>query len=1129
MGLHSKQTISDGIHSAVSYEYADSTARLAATGFVATDLYKFAIDLDTKQQFVLTSVSPITWTDVGNAAVAQDLNKVEIAAIKATAGTIARGQPVTEVGWDTVNNRALVELAQSTPTGTQFGVGIASTQITDSVEGKFMVLGVLTDLDTSSFAAPAPLYLDTALGGLTNVEPAAPNLVQPLGIVSKSDPAEGVIGVSVEDFRYVNNLTPPSALSKTASAGAARTMSPADHVHPFGKGVQVNNGFVDRSEVSLAFSQSTRELTITPTGSDFTFYSDQVEYTKSSAETLQIPDLEGVHVIYYDASGTLVSTQDGGLLETIITDHAIVAAVYWDAENSKTVIAAPETHGSDMSGTTHLWAHESFGSQIVDTNEDSFAFSNFSIDGDGTLDAHAQFAITGGSIRDEDILFVYSDGSPQDLTPTAQVPVFWISGANGYFRREPATAFPVYNTGTGRVAWNEYTGALWQRTEATDGYYVLYHIFVTNDMTEPLISVMGQAEYQSLSEAQVGATTEINDINATQLKGLLNEFIPLGTLIVQTSDSYTNSVKARFVSARDGSDYVDWRPQLVTAKSLTAGGSVDYAQTITVAKSGGQYSEIQTAIDSITDASSSKVYTVLVYPGTYTEAITTKAYVNIRGVGGGVKIFVTSGSALTMSDANSNVHNVTIEGYYTALTANTDLISITNGDHIFGDVIVQGTALSGDYLFSLINHSGGTAISATSYFVYVRSGGGSGLDQAAIRTSFEGLNFSLSTIQAIQISGNDSVACVSLGTNADSVTLAYASFLASNASGDAYGIRLEGGNGAITSHGNIINVTGSGIAYGFDIAGVSSSYTNIHCSLTLAGATTYYGRIASGCTLNSLAATSNTFATDGTGTHNISGSDTSGDTWITGNLTDGTISKTIADLDAGEANTASNVGTAGVGVFKQKTSEDLEFKSINAGSSKVTVTDDTVSNEIDIDVAEAQLNIGNQSGSLANDTAHGDRGGGSLHSEATTSVSGFMSSSDKTKLDTVQSGAGVFGADYQTQVSAGESTTTSATFQTKVTLTTPALTGDYLVTWMARVGNSNVNASFEVQCYNTTDSGTVGGLFVREPKDATDKISFNAFEEISFSGAAKSFEIQYRTSGGTCSIDQARIMIYRVS
>lgn len=69
----------------------------------------------------------------------------------------------------------------------------------------------------------------------------------------------------------------------------------------------------------------------------------------------------------------------------------------------------------------------------------------------------------------------------------------------------------------------------------------------------------------------------------------------------------------------------------------------------------------------------------------------------------------------------------------------------------------------------------------------------------------------------------------------------------------------------------------------------------------------------------------------------------------------------------GETNTASNVGTAGVGVFKQKNGVDLEFKKINAGSSKVTVTDDTGNDEVDIDVAEASINHDNLLGFVANE------------------------------------------------------------------------------------------------------------------------------------------------------------------
>lgn len=67
----------------------------------------------------------------------------------------------------------------------------------------------------------------------------------------------------------------------------------------------------------------------------------------------------------------------------------------------------------------------------------------------------------------------------------------------------------------------------------------------------------------------------------------------------------------------------------------------------------------------------------------------------------------------------------------------------------------------------------------------------------------------------------------------------------------------------------------------------------------------------------------------------------------------------------GEANTASNVGTAGVGIFKQKSGTDLQFKKLNAGSSKVTITDDTGANEVDVDVVEANLTLSSIGGTLS--------------------------------------------------------------------------------------------------------------------------------------------------------------------
>jgi hypothetical protein len=73
---------------------------------------------------------------------------------------------------------------------------------------------------------------------------------------------------------------------------------------------------------------------------------------------------------------------------------------------------------------------------------------------------------------------------------------------------------------------------------------------------------------------------------------------------------------------------------------------------------------------------------------------------------------------------------------------------------------------------------------------------------------------------------------------------------------------------------------------------------------------------------------------------------------------------TTVSLQAGEANTASNIGTAGVGLFDAKVGADLQFRKLNAGSSKVTITDDPGNNEVDVDVVEANLTLDNLGGTL---------------------------------------------------------------------------------------------------------------------------------------------------------------------
>lgn len=64
----------------------------------------------------------------------------------------------------------------------------------------------------------------------------------------------------------------------------------------------------------------------------------------------------------------------------------------------------------------------------------------------------------------------------------------------------------------------------------------------------------------------------------------------------------------------------------------------------------------------------------------------------------------------------------------------------------------------------------------------------------------------------------------------------------------------------------------------------------------------------------------------------------------------------------GEANTASNVGTDGVGVFDAKVGVDLQFRNIAPASNKITVT--LNGEDIDLDITEANLTLSNIGGAV---------------------------------------------------------------------------------------------------------------------------------------------------------------------
>jgi len=309
-------------------------------------------------------------------------------------------------------------------------------------------------------------------------------------------------------------------------------------------------GFPNRTDTTLSFDDGTLTLTIAPVGATFDYWVEGVKHTVGT-KTKAITNTEGLWFFYLDSSEVLQATQT--FSTSILTENAICAIVYWDVSAAAHLILADERHGTIMDGITHQYLHEIFGAQWLSGG----ALGNFSVDQSGDVNAHAQFDCGSVFIADEDITFQFTDGSPQDLTPILQAPIFYLSGS-GDWNKDAATTFPVKRFGASdRLAWNEFSGGTWSQTEVTNNDYVLCHIFATNDQTEPIIAVQGQADYNNIVSARQGATTELDNLITSGLPVV--EWTPLGTVIYQTSDGYTNAVQARVVSTDEGADYVDQR------------------------------------------------------------------------------------------------------------------------------------------------------------------------------------------------------------------------------------------------------------------------------------------------------------------------------------------------------------------------------------------------------------------------------------------------------------------------------------------------------------------------------------------------------------------------------------------
>lgn len=304
-------------------------------------------------------------------------------------------------------------------------------------------------------------------------------------------------------------------------------------------------GFKDASKAIVSIDDVSRTLTVTPVGSYVCFVGGK-RLEISATKSVPWSNSTGAHFFYIDENADLQTTTTFN--DLIITRYTFVSVIYWDAAASKHIYFANEKHGIHMATSTHLYLHNTRGAQF----DNGLKLVNFVVDAAGNLATHAQFNANPGVIWDEDIKI----SIPSQLT----FPVLYRSGTT--WKRKEADSFPLIYSGTagyvgagGRPPYNNFNGSTWSLTEVSQNKWVLVHLFATNDVEYPIMAIQGIAEYNAKADARAGAYTEIQSLTGLPFA----EFTPIGSVIFETSNSYTNVPKARVVSTDTGLNYVDHR------------------------------------------------------------------------------------------------------------------------------------------------------------------------------------------------------------------------------------------------------------------------------------------------------------------------------------------------------------------------------------------------------------------------------------------------------------------------------------------------------------------------------------------------------------------------------------------
>lgn len=166
----------------------------------------------------------------------QDVHTLYVEVRNQSGGTLAKGTPVHATG--ATGEVADVIAARADTASAMPATYVLNEEIADGANGQAIISGTITGVDTSSFSPGDVIYVG-ATGGFTNVKPTGTNLIQNLGVVTKSNSNTGsgvVLGAGrsndvpniADGYAWIGNasgVATATQLADVATSGAYSDLS----------------------------------------------------------------------------------------------------------------------------------------------------------------------------------------------------------------------------------------------------------------------------------------------------------------------------------------------------------------------------------------------------------------------------------------------------------------------------------------------------------------------------------------------------------------------------------------------------------------------------------------------------------------------------------------------------------------------------------------------------------------------------------------------------------------------------------------------------------------------------------------------------------------------------------------